>query len=387
MDNPTLRIVSDPHEMKAMRESWNELLKNSSSDTPFLTWEWMYTWWECFGDGKTPCIVVAEDQGALVGIAPLYITRGRFFGLRSLRHLEFIGSAGVITEYQDFIIRRGREREIVSYFLEFLFDNVRKWDVINLTSVRKESVNLEEVRVYCDAAHVPFWEYQSNVSPYIELNGSLDDFMKTLSQTSRYKFRNHLKKLEKGRTVKMCETMDKKSVENDFATIIELHQKRWEQKGGPGSFARYREGYLRFHNTIIQRFFDNGWLYLLRLLVDGTPAAGHYSFFYNGVVYNHSIGFDPRWSNFRVGSVLQLLALEDCTQKGAKEFDFLRGTEEYKYIWTKKEHLSVDTVIWRSRAKARWATLERKTRKTLKSLFPKAMVEKIYHRLMNREYE
>jgi CelD/BcsL family acetyltransferase involved in cellulose biosynthesis len=384
MGKPTLRIINNPSELFTLRDAWNELLKKSASDTAFLTWEWMYTWWECFGEGKKLFIVIAEDEGAIVGIAPLHLTRERIFGLRSLRHLEFLGSTGVITEYQDFIILKGREQELVPAFLDFLFERFLEWDAMNLVSMKKDGINLIQVRMYCDVKGIQYWEYNSNISPYIELPASFDEYMQSLSRNSRWRFRSLKKKLESGRKVEMLETKDKIAAAADFSTIMHLHQKRWDQKGGTGSFAQHRIQYLKFHNKIVQRFFDNGWLYLLRLIVDGLPVAGQYNFIYNNVVYYHSVGFDPEWAEHNVGSVLQLNAVEDSIQKGATEFDFLRGTEQYKYLWTKKEHISVDTVFWRTEKIARRAAAERKIRKTMKAFFPKTIVEKIYHLIFNR---
>jgi CelD/BcsL family acetyltransferase involved in cellulose biosynthesis len=385
MGKITFRIITDQSGLENLHEAWNDLLKKSSSNTVFLTWEWMYTWWECFGGGKKLYVIVAEDDCTIVGIAPLHISQSRFFGLRSLRHLEFLGTTGVITEYPDFIIEWGRERELISLFIEFLFTNSMQWDAFNLVSLKQDSVTVRIISEYCKDKSLQSWDYASRISPYIWLPGSMDEYMKSLSNKSRWKFRDYRKKLENGRVVKLYETKEKGSVGKDFETIMSLHQKRWEQKGGPGSFAQSRDAFLQFHSTIVQRFFDNGWLYLLMLMVDDRPTAGHYSFFYHDVVYCHSVGFDPEWAESNVGSVLQLFAIEDSINKGARIFDFLRGTEQYKYYWTKKEYVSVDTVIWRSNNVARRVDAERKLRKIGKNLFHKDLVEKIYYRIVNRD--
>ena len=385
MGKTTLRVITNQSEFANLREAWNALLETSASDTVFLTWEWMYTWWECLGEGKKLFIILAQDEGGIVGIAPLHITLLRFFGLSTLRHIEFLGTSVIITEYPDFIIQVGREQELVPVFLNFLFKNSSAWDALNLVSMRQDALNLKLIQEYCKGKRLQYWEYASNISPYIELPASIDEYMKSLSHDSRRNFKRFRMKLEKGRAVEMLVTNDKKSIASDFETIMQLHQKRWEQKGGPGNFAQSRVGFLKFHNTIVNRFFDNGWLCLLRLMVDGIPTAGHYNIFYHNIMYNHSAGFDPEWADLRAGNVLQSLAVEDSIRKGVKEFDFLRGTEQYKYYWTNKEHISVDTVVWRSQKIAHRVAVERKLRKVAKALFPKTIVEKIYHRMVNRD--
>jgi CelD/BcsL family acetyltransferase involved in cellulose biosynthesis len=384
MGKPSLRIICNTSEFITLRDTWNDLLIRSSSNTVFLTWEWMYTWWSCFGKGKELCIIIAEDEGSIVGIAPLHIIRERIFGLSTLRHIEFLGSTGIITEYQDFIILQGREQEIVNIFMDFLFSRTIEWDAMNFVSMKQDGLNNKLILNYCDNREIKYSVYNTNVSPYIELPPNFDEYMQSLSRNSRWRFKSLKKKLGNGRKVEIVETKDKTTVASDFSTIMHLHQIRWEDKGGDGSFAKHRAQYLRFHSEVVQKFYDNGWLYLLQLKVDGVPVAGQYNFFYHNVVCYHSVGFDPEWAEHNVGSVLQLNAIEDSIQKGAKEFDFLRGTEQYKYLWAKYEHISVDTVIWRSIKIERRVAVERKIRRTMKSLFPKSLAEKIYLRMFNR---
>lgn len=384
MQNIMLRLVREPSEFFTMRDTWNDLLKRSRADTIFLTWEWMYTWWECFGTGKKLFIIIAEDDSGIVGIAPLHITRERFFGLRTLKHIEFLGSTGVITEYQDFIILQDREDEILPCFLDIIFNNSPEWDVMNFVSMKQDGLNLKKMRAYCDKKDKEYLEYNLIISPYIELSQSLDEYMKSLSNKSRWKLKDYRKKLEKDRLVELVETNDVMAVQKDLEIITMLHQKRWQEKGGSGSFNNSREDYWKFHRKVAKKFFENGWLYLLKLVVEGKPVAGHYSFIYGNIVYCHTVGFDPEWSNFNVGSVLQLLAIENTIRKGAREFDFLRGTEQYKYYWTKKERISVDTVILRSKGIARRIEIERRIRRFIKSLIPITLAEKIYQRLINR---
>jgi CelD/BcsL family acetyltransferase involved in cellulose biosynthesis len=385
MGKPTLRVITKQSELENLREAWNDLLMKSASDTVFLTWEWMYTWWECFGEGKNLFVIVAEDEGVIVGIAPFQITRARYFGIRALTHLEFLGTTGVITEYPDLIIQQGREHELVSAIITFICKSTLEWDVLNLVSMRQDSLNLKLIRESWEDKGIQYWEYSSSISPYIELPASIDEYILSLSKNFRSKIKYYRKRLEKSRIVKISETTGKNTIADDFAVIMQLHQKRWEEKGGAGSFAQSRVRFLKFHNSIIHRFFENRWLYLLQLIVDGVPTASQYNFIYHNTVYCHSPGFDPDWAQYNVGSVLQMLAIEDSVRKGAKEFDLLRGSEQYKYNWTKKERISVDTAFWRSEGVERRVTTERNLRKLARSLFPRTLVDKIYRRLLNRD--
>jgi len=69
-----------------MKDKWNELLEGSSTNDVFLTWEWMFSWWNTFkDDGKKLHILVGKDsQGRFIGIAPWYVERRNYlFGSKS----------------------------------------------------------------------------------------------------------------------------------------------------------------------------------------------------------------------------------------------------------------------------------------------------------------
>ena len=37
--------VTDEETLHALRSDWTDLLRRSASDGPFLTWEWLASWW------------------------------------------------------------------------------------------------------------------------------------------------------------------------------------------------------------------------------------------------------------------------------------------------------------------------------------------------------
>jgi CelD/BcsL family acetyltransferase involved in cellulose biosynthesis len=67
------------------------------------------------------------------------------------------------------------------------------------------------------------------------------------------------------------------------------------------------------------------------LYVDGTPAAAVMCFDYNSTIYLYNNGYDGRFSSLSVGLLSKVLTIQDSIVRGRKKYDFLKGTEEYKY--------------------------------------------------------
>jgi CelD/BcsL family acetyltransferase involved in cellulose biosynthesis len=111
-----ISIITTPSEFASLRDGWNALLAESGSDLILLTWEWVSTWWQTFGDGHELYVMVLKDplSGEGMGIAPLMRKRMLIGALPLLSRLKFIGEGEpVCSDYMDFIFRRHPVRRTV----------------------------------------------------------------------------------------------------------------------------------------------------------------------------------------------------------------------------------------------------------------------------------
>ncbi len=381
-----IKIVTDEAVFSGLKEKWNDLLKKSNSNTIFLTWEWVHSWWEVYSEMKSLLLIVAEEDGRLLGIAPLYATRARYFGIRPLSHVEFMCTVGPCSEYLDFIVMKGLEKEIIYAMMDKLFSiQGLSWDVLNLTSIKADSVNLIWIKKYGDEKGYRYEIYNTRESRYIPLPQTFDGFMAGLTRKQRYNSKLYKKILSEKYEMSLQLLKTKEDLESYFDIFVLLHQKRWEEKDGEGSFTRDRKEYIQFHQKIAGLFFQNGWLYLVFLKVRDKQVAAQYSFVYNNIMSCFQVGFDPEWAGYHVGTVLQLLVFEDSIARKISEYDFLRGTEEYKYRWTKITRSSVDIVLWKSRLVKNEIKAEKAIRKKIRYLLPEKFINIMYNRIFLRD--
>src|SRR6202163_2853661 len=101
----SIRVVKSLEEFKGLSEKWSALLSETASDNIFLTWEWLYTWARYYlEDNRLLILLVYAEPDRLVGIAPFYIRKVRFFGFLNLREIRFLGTEEVCSSYLDFIV-------------------------------------------------------------------------------------------------------------------------------------------------------------------------------------------------------------------------------------------------------------------------------------------
>ncbi|HXV19766.1 MAG TPA: hypothetical protein VD811_02105, partial [Desulfuromonadales bacterium] len=87
-----IEIIDSLDAWKRLAVDWNHLLDGSVSNTVFLTWEWLFSWAECYlNENRKLFIIGVYRDLELVGIAPWYVNHTKY-KLLSMRQIEFLGS-------------------------------------------------------------------------------------------------------------------------------------------------------------------------------------------------------------------------------------------------------------------------------------------------------
>ena len=73
--------IQSETELQGLKPAWDALLRESASNTIFLTWEWVTAWWSAYGKpGELRILAAFDDRDVLRGIAPLRCGTARRYG-------------------------------------------------------------------------------------------------------------------------------------------------------------------------------------------------------------------------------------------------------------------------------------------------------------------
>lgn len=303
-----------------LEKEWNTLLEKCEHSI-FSTWEWHSTWWKHFGSDKRLILLLATDNDKIIGIAPLMYYTRKIFGLRRGK-IAFIGTPH--TDYNDFIIADETEK-CLRLFMEYLNKLPEKWNYIELTEIPEKSKCIPILSKLSKTLK------PSSVCPYKQLPKSPNAFLDSLGSSMRRNLRRYMKKIEKKFQVEFSDCSDVKTCTEGMHLLFKLHQKRWKSKGLPGAFADVN--FCNFHFEIAKIFAKRKQLGLFLLKLSDEPVAAIYGFKDQTKFYLYLSGFDPDYSECRVGNLLIAYVMENCIREGLSEFDFMRGGEEYKGLW------------------------------------------------------
>jgi hypothetical protein len=289
-----------------------------------------------FLEGKQPLCMAVYNDDKLVGLAPFWVQQERLIGFGSLRVLRFIGSEEVCPDHLNIIVSRKNSKAICSAVWEHLYSKLRRdWDILEYNYVPSDSpvlntlYRLSENDDRCPAAVITGY----TICPYIALPETWEQFVKTISADQKRDIKYSEDLLAKAGVLilKVCDSITELPL--FMKTHIDLHRKSWKDRGESGSFNTER--FRRFHNEFAHDLLLKGKLLLCSLELNDVPIGSFYGFEYNKVMHYYLIGVDrsavPKAS---IGRVLVGRCIQIAIERGCREFDFLRGYEDYKYDWT-----------------------------------------------------
>ena len=321
----------------ALASEWNALLRASQADTPFLTLEWQTAYWRALGEGTLKVVEVRDDDGTLIGVAPLF--RVTLDGQRSLR---FVGGVDP-SDYLDFILVRGREAETGAAVVDALAADA-DWDRIDLYNVPEASPTRTWLAQHASARGWKLIDERQVTSPRLALPDSFEAYIEGLDKRERHEMRRKLRRAE------AMDGLRWYLVDSEFASELEP-----EVEAFLDLMARSRSDKADFMTPQMRRFFregmhaahHGGWLQLAFLEVERRKVATYLSFDYGDRLMIYNSGHEPdTLQTFGPGIVLVARLIEHAIQQGKRIVDFMRGAEEYKYRLGAKDtwlyHLSVE---------------------------------------------
>ena len=312
--------ISDYKRFQEISDVWNEVLHSSDQDCPFLTHEWISSWWECFSeDNSLEVLLFRDEKENHAGMAPLMVEDNV---------LRFIASEEV-SDYCDFAIMKGDKEEFFESLFEYFKTIPRNIKKIELMNVQSSSSTLDYLPLLASTHGFSCAQEEVEVAPLLELPSSYEDYLGSLSKKRRHELRRKLKRMESLDGIRMEKITDSENLRTYLDRFIALH------KQGSSSKAKFWEkpGITAFFHEMAYRFSLQKWIELNVLFVEDRILATLINFSYSDRIYFYNVAFDRDFAWYSPGIFLFDHCIQEAISTGKKIADFLRGREEYKYYF------------------------------------------------------
>jgi len=318
-------VLREEADWEAIAEEWNDLLRRSVSNVPFLRFDFLRAWWATLGGGEWPdgSLWIATgrgEQGELRGAAPLFRTSAHPESLLLLGTHEVADYLDVLAAPQDV----GDFARVLLHTIEDLAPpEVR---ILDLWNVPEDSPS---AAAFSRAAAEAGWTVsrrQLKPSPRVSLEGGWEGYLARLDKKQRHELRRKMRRAAEhpeGTTITQAWAGARlaESVEM-FLTLMNLD-------GAKAGFLT--PPMRRMFHLLTSAAAAGGWLRLEFLNVGEAPAAGAYCFDYADRLWLFNSGLDPGYRSLSPGWALIGHLIRSAAEEGKVEVDFLRGDEDYKY--------------------------------------------------------
>ncbi len=300
----------------------------------FLSWPWIDTW--LTKQAIDPWIVNIEQNGETVGL-------GFFCEAQEVRHkilsskqlcLNSTGDSekdSITIEFNTFIAADGYEGHVWRAALNALRNvDHPKWDEI---IVRGATEDLYEslsdcgyplhLRARAGSAKVDLKKLRENDVCDVE------GFISTLSKNTRSQIRRSIRLYEERGAIELERASSATEAWQFLQEGAPHHSKRWEEKGGGKAFER--EEYVNFHKTMIDKYYGDGVLEVIRINTGSDPMAWIYNFIDRDHVYFYlgALVFEED-NRLKPGLVAHSYCVADHLKRGSHVYDFMGGENRYK---------------------------------------------------------
>jgi CelD/BcsL family acetyltransferase involved in cellulose biosynthesis len=308
--------------LEPLAPAWNELVAAGVTNSPFLRYEYLSAWWETLGGGEWQdarlAVVTATEDDRLIGVAPLFLAANRA--------LMLLGSIE-ISDYLDLIVRPEFLQPFVTALLDWLEqDYPEAWSLLDWVNLPDSSPSLMALKA---EAVKRGWSCADEIyqpTPYIPLPGDFDAYLGTLDKKQRHEIRRKMRRAEESaRGVRWYIVDDESSLDTEMDAFLALmaHDPEKDAFLMPAMRAQMKAS--------ARAGFHAGYLQLAFLEADGEKACAYLNFDYANRIWVYNSGLDPKFMDISPGWVLLGYLLEWANTHKRNEFDFMRGSEDYKY--------------------------------------------------------
>jgi CelD/BcsL family acetyltransferase involved in cellulose biosynthesis len=305
---------------------WNTLLSESLTHVPFLRFEYLSTWWATRGGGEWPnaelALVTAHERGHLAGIAPLFFSRNP----DGEPALLLLGSIE-ISDYLDIITRPADLPDFLSGLLDFVSQPGQPdWKLLDWHNLLETSPTIPALNAEAEKRGWSILQEHTYHVPTVALPGDFDAYLAGIDKKQRHEIRRKMRRAEEsGQQVRWYIVEDAPSLEAEVEAFLGLMAEDPEK-------AAFLTPPMREQMRMACRAaFENDWLQLAFLEVDGQKAAGYLNFDFLNRIWVYNSGVSQRFRELSPGWVLLGHLLKWANEHGRSEFDFMRGDEDYKY--------------------------------------------------------
>lgn len=308
-----IQVIEDIDGFRQLESQWNAALERSRNPGPFMTFEWLLSYIETFGESSSPFLVIAREGSQILAMAPLMIDGDR--------RLVFIGYPH--NDYADFIIL-DEESAALGEICDFLHRQRHRWKKVILDQMQEEFSHWREIGSHLTMRDRPYRVLLSDSCPAMVLT----DINAARSKYYKRNITTYVNWYQSQGNFAFNTCNSKEETLTRLENLFAQHTERRDQTPFPSQFNHeiVRDFYRRF----VDRMYPLGWVLLPTLTLNDEFLALYLAFPYRNTLYLYTTSFNGAYSRRSPGQVILRFLFDYAVEHNIGQLDFARGDETYK---------------------------------------------------------
>ncbi|WP_405697258.1 GNAT family N-acetyltransferase [Streptomyces sp. NBC_01185] len=358
----TVTLCRDLPDFADLAAEWDALHRRCPTATPFQSHAWLHSWWLSYGTSGRLRVLLARQDGRLIGAAPLMLAH------RPMPLLVPMG--GSISDFFDILVD-GEDAVAAVTALERGLHRAAAHAVVDLREVRPDA----SANLLFDA-----WSgARSSLTDSTCMELPAEPIEALIGRMTGSRAQRARAKLRRIDTLGIeCRPAPVHRVASAIGTLLRLHELQWLGRGVNPEHLRPRFCAHLVRST--RRMVRDGEASVREFVLDGEVVAADLSFRSARLTGGYLYGADPRLRERKV-DVSSMLLREIAREAGGLDrgvLSLLRGAEQYKGNWGPVPVVNQRLLLARStldpllRLREAQVTVRDRAAETVKSRFPAA---------------
>jgi len=312
------KILTSAEDIELLASGWSDLHKRLGL-SPFTDYDFALAWWVMIGKpaGAKLMVAVCYEGDRLVGVLPFSIRK-----TGPVRILRLLGNE--IYYYRNFLVESAA-------YVEPLWELVLKQTTFDFADIKNIHKNTPEESFFGSQAKLMG---ESTVF-HVPLSGQPQkELLARFSRSFRRKINTTSRAIAEDSRIVVGKSFGI-AISEDLIDFLVSRKKAWTiEKGKKGVFDEADPRAIYEAMVQIGATKKNMLMHWMRC--DGKPVGAILSFLHRGVLYAHTLAFDPSVGYLAPGIYLNTDSLIWASENGCEEMNFMEGEEPYKQRYTKE---------------------------------------------------
>lgn len=335
MPSYTIKTITNIKQAMMLGHEWRILtethVEKQASIQCFMSWEWLSQWLQTYQDYITELKVICIMQNdECIAIAPFYISTSKTLGITT-KTLSFIATnepeyCEVASEFIDIAYADQHKQKVIELLSDKL-SNLTDINKFNFKDLNKHSLMYS----VCQQLQSQTMAYKENVTGYQFYINIAEPCQHSASFLKKKKrILNKFEKNSHAQNGQFIIANEKTQALKLYEQLVELHQKRWQQKSKPGVFSN--NYFYEFHRQFIEQYIEKGIIVLSAIQIENQIISVNYSIKWHNTLYFYQSGIDERYKpNLSPGLLNHLLLIQYCKEQDIQQYNLLKSEKnDYK---------------------------------------------------------